>query len=497
MSKKLKRNVMQLFETVREGMQQLAIIEQREVLPLLQAMQETVIAIGDIVERCITDSDCAIASLTNLAEMIYELSLDGNHEDFMKRSEVSACCENAKQEVDKVLPPVYEILFMPYKASMWDALESVYLEAAKAADCQARVMPVPYYHVTEDRAALEMEYEGEQFPEEIPITDYREYSIADTLPDVIFIHNPYDDKNHVTSLPERYFSSELKKFTDHLIYIPYFVSGRTVKDFYCVMPGVKNAWRVFVQSEAVRDVYLKYNQQEKIVTVGAPQIDKVVYNELHKPEAPDEWKRAVDGRKVFLLNTHLEHIINDADCMICGLEQIITVFEGRGDAAVLWRPHPLSIETAKAMNPDILNRYQKVIERFKGLDNGVYDETSDPHLAIALADAYIGDWSSMVVMFGVTGKPIFVRDVTLQKEHGQKLREMAALQKREEEISEGRRFETAYYEDVICLEDYVDIVLKGDDVLANRRKMEFANLVYNAQGNVGKQIWEYVRAAIE
>lgn len=497
MSKRLRNNVKRLFNTVSEGVRQLAAVEQEEVLPVLQTMQEAVIAIGDMVERCVSDCDSAIALLTELAELIYELSLDGNYADCRKRSEVAQRCECAERKIAEILPSVYEILFIPYKASMWDALESVYLAAAESADCAVRVMPVPYYHVTEDRTDLEMEYEGAQFPTGIPITDYREYSIADMQPDVIFIHNPYDDKNHVTSLPERYFSSELKKYTDHLVYIPYKVCNGRVKDFYCVMPGVKNAWRVFVQSERVREVYLKYNQPEKIVTTGSPKIDKIIYNETHKPGMPDEWREALGGRKVFLLNTHLNYIINNADCMIRGLKQVIAAFENREKAAVLWRPHPLSIETAKAMNPDILQSYQQVMEAFKVLANGVYDETPDPHLAIALADAYIGDWSSLVTMFGVTGKPVFVRDVTLQEKRELKFRDIAASQEKLIEASKGRKLESAYYEDVICLEDYVDMILSGEDVLADRRKTEFADLVYNTQGNVGKHIWEYVKKELQ
>lgn len=64
--------------------------------------------------------------------------------------------------------------------------------------------------MNEDRTELEMTYEGEEFAKQIPITDYREYAIEDNMPDVIFIHNPYDDTNRVTSLPEKYFSRELK-----------------------------------------------------------------------------------------------------------------------------------------------------------------------------------------------------------------------------------------------------------------------------------------------
>jgi uncharacterized cupredoxin-like copper-binding protein len=218
-------------------------------------------------------------------------------------------------------------------------------------------------------------------------------------------------------------------------------------------------------------------------------------NSSKKPEVPDEWKQALSGRKVFLLNTHLDNIINNAEDMVRGMEQLIELFEERKNAAVIWRPHPLSLETAKAMNPSILKRYSHLVERFKMLHNGAYDETSDPHLAIALADAYVGDWSSLVVMFGVTGKPIFIREIVMFGKQERDASQMM-LQQREKEISEGRRFETVYYEDSVCLEDYVTMILQGRDTLMESRKKEFANLVSNTQGTVGKQIWQYVKRKI-
>lgn len=497
MSKRLKNNVLKLFDTVEKGIEQLATAMQEDVLEILQIMQEAVITIGNTVENCVADCDEVILQLTNLAELIYELSLDENYTYPDKRYEVETSCKRTQRMVEAILPSEFEVLFLPYKASMWDALESVYFAAKEERDCKVRVMPVPWYHVSEDRTELLTEYEGEQFPKEIPITDYREYSIPDMQPDVIFIHNPYDDKNHVTSLPERYFSSELKKYTDHLVYIPYKVCGGIVKDFYCVMPGVKNAWRVFTQCEQVSQVYLKYNLPEKIVTSGSPKIDKIVQNETNKSNVPEEWKSALDGRKVFLLNTHLNNIINEADCMICGLEQVIEAFKCRENGAVIWRPHPLSMETAQAMNPDILQRYKDVIARFEELSNGVYDQTPDPHLAIALADAYIGDLSSLVIMFGVTGKSLFIRDVTIDGPTKIGFAEIIANPEKIVEASAEKKFKSAYYEDIISLEDYLDMTLQGNDILAGRRKTEFAGIVHNTDGTVGKHIWKYVKNELD
>ena len=80
---------------------------------------------------------------------------------------------------------------------------------------------------------------------------------------------------------------------------------------------------------------------------------------------PDAWKNALEGRRIFLLNTHLNNIINEADCMIRGLEQVIEAFKCRENGAVIWRPHPLSMETLKSFQPQFCEIYNEVIEKAK------------------------------------------------------------------------------------------------------------------------------------
>ena len=42
---------------------------------------------------------------------------------------------------------VYKVIFMPYKASMWDSLESIWMAADKAERCEALVVPITYYEL--------------------------------------------------------------------------------------------------------------------------------------------------------------------------------------------------------------------------------------------------------------------------------------------------------------------------------------------------------------
>ncbi len=57
-----------------------------------------------------------------------------------------------------------EAVFLPYNASMWDSLESVYLAAAADENCDAYVVPIPYYEKNADGSFGKMHYEGHDFP---------------------------------------------------------------------------------------------------------------------------------------------------------------------------------------------------------------------------------------------------------------------------------------------------------------------------------------------
>ena len=163
-----------------------------------------------------------------------------------------------------------------------------------------------------------------------------------------------------------------------------------------------------MQSEEVRQTYIKWTNPEKVLALGSPKIDAVVNYKVNRDELPASWKEKCGGKKNFLYNTHLSSIISEGPLFIKRLQKVWEYFKKHQEIALLWRPHPLSIQTAEAMNPDFLKAYLYMVEQFKLLDNCIYDDTPDLNRAIGLSDAYMGDYSSLVMLYGFTGKPIYL-----------------------------------------------------------------------------------------
>ena len=284
-----------------------------------------------------------------------------------------------------------------------------------------------------------MHYEGDLFPDYVPITHHNDYDFEGRRPDMIFIHNPYDEYNHVTSVHPFFYSKNLKKYTAKLVYIPYYVlaepdpeNEKTVEgiQIFCKVPGVFYADKVIVQSEAMRQVYIKVLTketgeesrkiwEEKILGLGSPKMDKVLGTRKEELKIPEEWLKIIekpDGswKKIIFYNTSVAALIQHEDKMLEKMKHVFRTFkENQDEVALLWRPHPLIRATIESMRPELWEKYRKLVEQYGEEGWGIYDDSPDMDRAVALCDGYYGDASSIVQLCQEAGKPVMLQDVDI------------------------------------------------------------------------------------
>ncbi len=336
-----------------------------------------------------------------------------------------------------------EVVFLPYKASMWDSLESIYLAAREDADCMAYVIPIPYFDKNKDGSLGKMYYDGGQFPEDIPVTSWEAYSIEENRPDMVFIHNPYDGSNFVTTVHPKFYARELRKYTDKLIYVPYFVlqeiepddpaGVESIKKFI-ELPAVLYADKVIVQSEKMKQIYVnefirwaeenglsgRYTdrayQESRILGLGSPKYDKVFRMKKEEAQIPEAWEKIIkkpDGsrKKVIFYNTSINAFLEYDEQMLKKIKDVFQVFyENREEVALLWRPHPLMESTIRSMRPALWEEYSRMVEKYRSAGWGIFDDSADMDRAILISDAYYGDGSSIVQLYQKTGKPILLQN---------------------------------------------------------------------------------------
>ena len=409
-------------------------------LALLEQCQQGAISVGTLIDSLEGDGTEAVRCLESYCEQVYGLYTDLQQgtpvniwQVAKKLKKMITRCESA---IRHQIPTRREVVFLPYKASMWDSLESVWKAAAEDPDCTALVIPIPYYDKNPDGSVREMHYEINEYPPDVPVISYDTYDFESRHPDMIFIHNPYDDGNYVTSVLPFFYAKNLKQYTDKLVYIPYFILGdidpaneESVRrmEHFCLTEGVVNADCVIVQSESMRQVYVdvltKYTSEKerprwekKILGLGSPKVDRVCSLRSEDFELPEEWERLIvreDGtrRKVTFYNTSVDTFLKKDEAMLVKIKENLRIFqENREEITLLWRPHPLMEATLTSMRPELYRKYREIVDGYRAAGFGIYDDSANMERAIAVSDAYYGDWSSIVWLYKQTGKPIMIQN---------------------------------------------------------------------------------------
>ena len=321
-----------------------------------------------------------------------------------------------RREVEEVLPTdKIKICFLPYKASMWDCMESVWEAAAADGECEAKVVPMPYYERDDQGGIAKGCYDGNLFPSYVPVTPYRSYDLSKEQPDIIYIHNPYDGGNTVTTVHPDYFASNLKKYTDMLVYIPYYFLGNgPLPDCHLALPAYEHVDRIIVQDQEKVDALADFVPREKILAIGSPKVDRILKLDRQKEELireaiPAQWREKIRGKKVILYNISVTGILRNSRYLLDKLRYVLSCFAEREDVVLWWRPHPLLEATIKSAMPDLYTSYLEIKDTFAKSRNGILDESGDAGVAAVIADAYLGeDSSSLVHYFGVLGKPVML-----------------------------------------------------------------------------------------
>lgn len=306
------------------------------------------------------------------------------------------------------------IAFFPYKASMWDSLETIYRAAQKDENCIVNVIPIPYYQLSEGKN--EPIYEGNLFPNDVIITHYNDYKLEQERPDIIFVHNIYDNYNSLTCVDSQFFTSNLKEYTDMLVYVPYHISSFVVPKkgesrLAYSIPTVANVDRIILAANFLKDSAIREGiPPEKLLVLGSPKFDALVNSLREKTSYPEEWNSKIKGKKVYLINTGCLFFAVKPYEALSQLTDFFNIPRIDENSVVMWRPHPLTKTSIQKYNPDLLDYYETLIKNIKN-ENAIYegiilDETTDYLPALKVADVLISTESSLLRSYLITEKKV-------------------------------------------------------------------------------------------
>lgn len=384
---------------------------------MIAECQAAAVSIGETIEKSEGEGHVSVSCLEEYCELLFRVYEDINGGN----ANVNKIYKILRKQLIKIENSIKndivvrkEIVFFPYKASMWDSLESIYLAAKADPECDAYCVPIPYYDLNSDRSLGKMHYEGNDYPKDIEVTDWQEYDFEHIMPDVIYTHNPYDDWNTVTSIHPRFYSANLKKYTNCLVYVPYYSTAGDMSEGQKTLPVYFNADYIVIQSEKYRKFFDTRIPNEKFLPFGSPKFDSLIRKCQNPLQVPAEWKEkmyAKDGsrKKVYFYNTSIGGMLDNTENFLKKMIYVFDNFKGRDDVCLLWRPHPLMDSTFDRMRPQYKQKYEDIKKAYIESGIGIYDTTSCIEDTIALSDVYIGDAATSVTsLFGVAGKPMFM-----------------------------------------------------------------------------------------
>ncbi|WP_353893740.1 hypothetical protein PRVXH_000501 [Proteinivorax hydrogeniformans] len=380
-----------------------------------------------------------------------------------------------KEEVDVKL----KVVFFPYKVSMWDSLESIYKAFIKDKNCEVSVVPIPYYQLSQEKAIPT--YEGDRFPEDIPITHYSKYNIEEEKPDIVFVHNIYDQYNTITRVDEEYFTSNIKKYTEMLVYVPYHLASffpPYSKNTTYALPSINNVDKVVVPGNFFKKMALRDGiPKSKLLNLGSPKIDSMVNNLKKIKMYPNEWKEKLDGKTVYVLDTGCLYFVEDPFARIEEITNILNITNATQKSAVIWRPHPLTRISILKYIPQLLKYYDDLIENKIKNKNGIYnkvifDETDNYLYALNAADVLIARNGSLMRVYTLTGKKIILLNDKMPKG--------SAVQ---------NNVFYYFYNKKESMHELVEKINEGYDPLAKNRKELAAKIYKNTDGTCGEKVY--------
>lgn len=274
MSRTLRKQMLTMIELLDKANKALKVnltadrMNESGIRQLLADCQETAITMGNELEMIYGEGTGLVHKLEEYHESLYQMTLVLKHpgKRYQLLQELTAQVSQARNLLDEQIPDRLEVVFLPYKASMWGFMERLWEASQNDEDCDIYVVPIPYYDRSPEGLFTRYHYEGDNFPSHIQVTHYENYNLQKRWPDTVFVQDPYDQTHPEMSIDPRFYSHEIKKVADTLIYISAISSDKMASDSdndfqgtvpLFTAPGVLNADMVVAGSEAEKHMYIE------------------------------------------------------------------------------------------------------------------------------------------------------------------------------------------------------------------------------------------------
>lgn len=381
--------------------------------------QELAIDIGTMIENVKGDDHPSLQYINTYCENLYHLY----NRSLNDVSLVKSSFDDMSSFINNELIKKKVAVFLPCKADFWDSFDDLYLSLSDNPDYEVCVVPIPYYYKEYDGTLSDEQYDINSYPEEIPLCPYEDFPLEFIHPDIVFIQNPYDEFNAVTSIHPDFYSSKIKQYTDNLVYIPWFKTCEISEDdfrsyknmqYYVTVPGVINSDLVLVETEQERKMYIKkleewsssnYNWGSKIKLFDNYSIKELGFSCSRKSYTSTP--------KTVLYYIGAGQALENSDVFIKKIESNLAIFKENEDklALTLVIDHLLD-DTIQKYKPETLSSYRNLVSSLTQTPNIRFLYDNEPLALLLSCDAYYGDASFLACEYSYKHKPVMLQSYT-------------------------------------------------------------------------------------
>lgn len=302
------------------------------------------------------------------------------------------------------------VVFICERPSVWESLKSVYEKMINDKRLNISIIAIPYIkqQPLSNKNIIVYESEGsEEFWKEYNCINGYNYEKNEWFnplklkPDYVFFQRPYDYIRY-----KAYRSYYLSKFAK-ICYVGYY-GVICINEIYLItLPKyfMSNVSFFFAQSEMetsfVRNELEKYdNKIISVVNTGFPRFYSMM---MYKNKESIVWNRS----KLFRIIWNTRWSTNEGNCNFFKYKDYFYEYCIRNaDIDFVYRPHPQAFQEWNATGEFSKHDQEIFRKQYSNIDNMHIDESNSYYDLMYSSDVLISDYSSLILDYLITGKPI-------------------------------------------------------------------------------------------
>lgn len=306
-----------------------------------------------------------------------------------------------KPECDKI-----EVVFVVYFSEAFSSFQALY-EMLRCDDsfsvhilCQPSLKSLDkndsYLFLSEYYAGVINAYENSKW-----------YDLKKLAPDYVFYCRPYNPDYY-----EEYKSSVVRKYAK-ICFITYAYNLENKRDYNFNFVNnydfLQNCYYIFASTEYEKNILQKrfvlssiLRNYPKILFVGFPRFD-LYFNKKEKLLSKQDKPFTILYTPRW---TSYKKIRNQESSFLLYIDNFMNYAKLNSDVQIIIRPHPLMMRhyiTENIVSPDFFDKLEK---SFLQIGNIHFDKTKDYFDSLDKADVFVSDYTSLLVEYFVSGKPV-------------------------------------------------------------------------------------------